>query len=68
MGIGMNKWISIAISALSDFVITAGTGYLTVASAGTAAIPSTAQIVVCVIGGIVQAFRGVQKTLAPPPP
>jgi hypothetical protein len=64
----MNKWISIAISALSDFVITAGTGYLTIASAGTGTVlPATAQIVVCGIGGVVQAFRGVQKTLAPPP-
>jgi hypothetical protein len=63
----VNKWISLAISALSDFVITAGTGYLTIASGGTS-IPAVAQIVVCVIGGTVQAARGVQKTLSSPPP
>jgi hypothetical protein len=63
----MNKWISIAISAVSDFVITAGTGYLTVATASGAAIPTTAQVIVCAVGGVVQAFRGVQKTLSPAP-
>jgi hypothetical protein len=64
----MNKWISIAISALSDFIITAGTGYLTIASAGNmTAIPAVAQIVVCVVGGVVQAARGIQKTLTAPP-
>jgi hypothetical protein len=64
----LNRWLSIAISAVSDFIITAGTGYLTVATASGATLPTTAQVVVCVVGGVVQAFRGVQKTLTPAPP
>ncbi len=60
----MNKWVSIAISALSDFVITAGTAYTAI---GGTAMPSRYQAIICVVGGLVQAARGVQKTLSPPP-
>jgi hypothetical protein len=64
----MNKWASIAISALSDFFITAGGTYSTAALAGGAAvIPNQAAIYAAIALGIVQAFRGVQKTLSPPP-
>lgn len=80
----MNKWISIAISALSDFVITAGTAFMTIASAPAVATagsissggsmvgsggagPTTTQIIVCLVGGLVAAARGAQKTLSPPP-
>jgi hypothetical protein len=60
----MPVWARLAISAVSDFVITAGTAYTTVATTGTA-LPTTTQIVVCVVGGLVQASRGIQKSLAP---
>lgn len=63
----MNKWVSIGISAVSDFFITAGTAYLSVATASAGDMPTVGEVVICVVGGIVQAFRGVQKTLAPPP-
>lgn len=62
----MNKWITLLISAISDFAISAGGAYCTVASAGNA-VPSEAQIAVAVVTGIVQAARGVQKALNPPP-
>jgi hypothetical protein len=64
----MPRWLYVSISAVSDFVITAGTGYSVAAAAGSGAvIPPTAQIVLCVVGGLIQAARGVQKTLSPPP-
>lgn len=63
----MNKWVSIGISAVSDFFITAGTAYLSVATASATAIPSISEVIICIVGGVVQAFRGVQKTLSPPP-
>jgi hypothetical protein len=60
----MPTWAVLTISAVSDFVITAGTAYTTVASGGTA-IPTKTQVVVCIVGGLVQAARGIQKSLAP---
>jgi len=58
----MNKWVDIAIGALSDFVITAGTAYVTMMSE-----PSRYQLSVCAVGGLIAAARGIQKTLTPPP-
>jgi len=58
----MNKWVNIGIGALSDFVITAGTAYVTMMSQ-----PSIYQLSICVVGGLVAAARGIQKTLTPPP-
>lgn len=63
----MNWWVNVAISALSDFFITAGTAYLAIASASGTSAPTQTQVITCVVGGVVQAARGVQKTLAPPP-
>lgn len=60
----MNKWVSIAISAVSDAVITAGTAYMAI---GGTMMPTRYQISVFIVGGIVAAARGVQKLLSPPP-
>jgi len=60
----MNKWAAIGISALVTFSITAGTAYLAVASAG---LPTVAQIIACVVGGLVAAARDVQHVMAPAP-
>jgi hypothetical protein len=60
----MNKWVSLAISALSDFVITAGTAYMAI---GGTEMPAKYQLAACVIGGLVQSARGIQKSLAPAP-
>ena len=62
----MNKWVEIGISAVTDFIITAGSGYTVAASAGNI-IPSEAQIIVALIAGLMQAARGVQKMMMPPP-
>lgn len=61
----MNKWVSVGISALVTFTITAGTGYM--ALGATADWPTTGQILTCVIGGLVAAARGVQHQLELPP-
>jgi hypothetical protein len=62
----MNKYATLAISALSDFVITAGTAYAAIASGGVT-LPTMGQIIFCVVGGAVLAARGVKKSLSPPP-
>lgn len=61
----MNKWVYLGISAVSDFIITAGTALM--ALNPTTGLPSTWQLSVCIAGGLVQAARGVQKSLSAPP-
>jgi hypothetical protein len=60
----MNKWISLGISALSDFIIV-GVGAFT--AIGGSTWPSTYQLAICAGTGLVMAARGVQKALAVPP-
>lgn len=60
----MNKWVSIAISALSDFVVTAGGAFIAI---GGTDLPSRYQLTVCGVTGAIQAARGIQKTLSAPP-
>jgi len=64
--LAVHKVLTVAITAVTDFLITAGTAYTVAASAGET-MPTTAQIIAILVGGVVQAARGVQKTLAPPP-
>ena len=61
-------WIIVLISAFTDFVITMGTG-LSAAMVATdsAAMPSGASVLLCVIGGLVQAARTVQQALKATP-
>jgi hypothetical protein len=61
----MNKWVSMGIDALSDFVIAAGTAYTAL---GGTQVPTKYQISICIVGGLMLAARGVKKTLTPPPP
>ena len=60
----MNKWVSIGISALSDFIVTAGGAFIAI---GGTTFPSTYQMTVCAVSGLIMAARGIQKTLSPPP-
>ncbi len=63
----MSRWITFAISALTDFIISAG-GCLTTAMVATGtstSMPSTATIVFSVVTGLVASARGVQKMLSP---
>jgi hypothetical protein len=58
---------AIAISFLSDFVISGGGALLTSMTAASQTVPSTATLIFAGITGLVQASRGVQKLLSPPP-
>ncbi len=60
------RWVTFAVSALSDFIISAG-GCLTTAmvATGATAMPSTATIVFAVVTGLMAAARGAQKMLSP---
>jgi hypothetical protein len=62
----MNKWVDVGITALTAFIITAGGAYTTIVT-GTTASPDTAQIVTCIVAGVMAAALVVQKHLAPPP-
>jgi hypothetical protein len=61
----VNKWVTIAASVLSDFCISGGGAYLAGSSNNQSL--TTTFIITCVVTGVVQAARGVQKLLAPPP-
>ncbi len=65
----MNKCLTVAISALSTFVITAGGAVVAgMAGAGTAAeIPSDGVLLAALITGLMGAARDVQKNLSEPP-
>jgi hypothetical protein len=60
----MNKWVSVGISALSDFVITAGGAFMAI---GGNTWPTSYQLAICGVAGLLQAARGVQKILSVPP-
>ncbi len=61
-------WVILIVSALTDFVINAGTA-LTAAmlASGVAQIPNKAVILVVVIGGIVSMARTIQQALKATP-
>jgi len=55
--------ITLVVSALTDFSISAGGAYLAATSSG---VPVTVTIIAaCGVTGVVAAARGVQKLLAP---
>ncbi len=63
-------WITVIVSALTDFIIGAGGALTTamVATSGTApAVPSTAVIIFSCATGAIAAARGTQKLLTPTP-
>ena len=65
IGVFMNNqlWITLIVSALTDFSISAGGAYLAATSSG---VPVTLTIITaCVVTGVISAARGVQKLLAP---
>ncbi len=61
-------WITLIVSFLTDFVISAG-GCLTTAmvATGSATMPSTPVIIFSAVTGLVAASRRVQALLTPPP-
>ena len=61
-------WLTVIVSAITDFVIGAG-GCLTTAmiATGSATMPSTPVIVFAAVTGAVTAARRVQAIVAPPP-
>jgi len=57
-------WAVLLISALTDFLINSGTSLMAAMMAtGSAAMPSSAVILVVLIGGVVQAARTIQQAL-----
>ncbi len=58
----------VSVSALSDFIISAG-GCLTTAmvATGSAAMPTTAVLIFAVTTGLVAAARGIRALLTQPP-
>jgi hypothetical protein len=63
------KWVTLIVSALTDFIISAG-GCLTSAmvATGNPAVPSIGVIIFSTVTGLVAAARGTQKLLTPTPP
>lgn len=60
-------WVTLTISFLTDFIITAGTTVSTVMVASSStALPSKATWIMATIGGLVAAARRVQALVAPP--
>jgi len=64
----MNFWLTITVSCVSDFIISAG-GAITAAMVGTGstAMPSKAVALVACITGAIAAARRVQALLQVPP-
>ena len=61
-------WTVLIISSLTDFVINAGTGLGTaMVATGKAEIPSNAVLLLCLMGGLVQAARTIQQALKSTP-
>ena len=60
-------WLTIGGSVVSDFVISAGGAYLAATAATGNSIPSAGVVIAAIITGAVQAARGLQKLLSPPP-
>ena len=60
----VNKWVSVAITALTDFVIAAVPPFMAI---GGTTFPTASQLAICGGAGLLNAARGVQKTLSPPP-
>ncbi len=63
-----NRVLFISVSALSDFIISAG-GCLTTAmvATGSASMPTTAVMIFAITTGLVAAARGIRALLTPPP-
>lgn len=61
-------WVTLIVSSLSDFVISAG-GCLTTAmvATGSAAMPTPAVLIFSVVTGLVAAARGFRSLISTPP-
>ncbi len=61
-------WLILIISALTDFIITAGTALTTaMVAAGSAQLPNSAIVLLATIGGLVSAARTIQQALKATP-
>ncbi len=57
-------WIILIISALTDFIINAGTSLMSaMVATGNASLPSKAVLILAMIGGLVQMARTLQHAL-----
>lgn len=61
-------WIVLLISALTDFVINAGTSVMAaMVATGAASVPSKAVLLLSVLGGLVSMSRTIQQALKATP-
>ncbi len=66
----MSKWITLGVSFMSDFLITAGStlgGAMVATSGGPVSVPSKGVWILALITGLVAAARRVQALLQTPP-
>lgn len=61
-------WLTLIISAVTDFIITAATALTTaMVSTGTAELPGKAVLLLALLGGVVSGARTVQQALKATP-
>lgn len=61
-------WVVLIISAMTDFVINAGTALSSaMVATGMAEIPNRAVIMLAIVGGCIQAARTIQQALKATP-
>jgi hypothetical protein len=62
----MQQWVTLIVSAFSDFAIAAGGALLTAMTATqSVSAPNTPAIIFAVVTGMIAAARSVQKNLSP---
>lgn len=62
------EWLILIVSALTDFVINAGTSLMAaMVATGSASMPSKAVIILSVVGGLVAMSRTIQSALKTSP-
>lgn len=58
------QWFILLVSAFTDMMVAAGTALMaSMTSSGSAALPSRATVIVCMLGGLLAAARTVQQHL-----
>lgn len=61
-------WIVLMISAVTDFIITAGTGLTTaMVATGSTSMPNKATVLLMLIGGLIAMARTIQQALKTTP-
>ena len=63
-----SEWVALVISALTDFIISAGTALTSaMVATGEAHVPSEAVLILALVGGLVAGARTIQQALKSTP-